>query len=128
MFKLADDLSHWEDLGRVESVILRVRFTNYQPHYDKIKIKLNGQELPESILKKVDMTYRLLRMGPVNPYGYAFDYYLSPDYFPKQGLNKVTVVLLKRDPNVTFKMDLYDVDCSIKYRLHRHFEDKPIEY
>ena len=128
LFKLADNLSHWENLGRVESVILRVRFTNFQPHYDKIKIKLNGQELPESILKKVDMTYRLLRMGPVNPYGYAFDYHLTPDYFPKQGLNQVTVVLLKRDPNVTFKMDLYDVDCSIKYRLHRHFEDKPIEY
>ena len=107
---------------------LRVRLSNYQPHYDQVRIELNGKELPDSILQKVDMTYRLIRGGAVGPYGYAFDYYLGPDQFPKKGKNRVKVTLLKRDPGISLKLSLYDVDCFIEYRLHRHFERKPIEY
>ena len=124
-FKVADDLARWHALGRVKSVKLRVRLTNYQPHYDQVRIELNGRELPDSILQKVDMTYRLIRGGAVGPYGYAFDYYLGPDQFPKQGKNRVKVALLKRDPGISLKLSLYDVDCFIEYRLHRHFERKP---
>ena len=127
-FSLADDLPHWHALGRVKSVKLRVRFANYQPHYDQVRIELNGRELPDSILEKVDMTYRLLRVGAAGPYGYAFDYHLGPDLFPKQGSNSVKVALLKRDPDISLKLSVYDVDCFIEYRLHRHFERKPIEY
>ena len=127
-FRLADDLPHWHALGRVKSVRLRVRLSNYQPHYDQVRIELNGRELPDSILEKVDMTYRLLRVGSAGPYGYAFDYHLGPDLFPKRGRNRVKVALLKRDPDISLKLSVHDVDCFIEYRLHRHFERKPIEY
>lgn len=127
-FAVADNLLHWHSLGRVKSVKLRVRFANYQPHYDQVRIELNGTELPDSILQKVDMTYRLIRVGAVGPYGYAFDYHLGPDLFPKRGRNRVKVTLLKRDPDIALKLSVYDVDCSIEYRLHRHFERQPIEY
>lgn len=127
-FTLADDLNRWHAVGRVKSVKLRVRFANYQPHYDQVRIELNGQELPDSILQKVDLTYRLLRVGAVGPYGYAFDYQLNSKLFPLQGRNRVKVTLLKRDPNISLKLSVYDVDCFIEYRLHRHFEREPIEY
>ncbi len=127
-FAIADNLPHWQALGRVKSVKLRVWLANYQPHYDQVRIELNRQELPDSVLEKVDMTYRLIRVGAIGPYGYAFDYHLGPDQFPKRGRNRVKVTLLRRDPNISLKLSVYDVDCSIEYRLHRHFERKPIEY
>lgn len=127
-FQIADDLRYWHELGRVKSVKLRARFSNFQPHYDQILIQLNGQNLGNSTLEKVDLTYRLLQVGSIGPYGYAFDYHLGINEFPQPGRNFLKVTLLKRDPNIDVKLSLYDVDCSIEYRLHRHFESVPIEY
>jgi hypothetical protein len=125
---IADDLPRWHALGRVKSVRLRVRFTNFQPSVDRVRVELNGREPPESTLEKIDFTYRLLKIGAVSPYGYIFEYILSPEHYPKAGRNRVKVTLLKRDPKLNLPFELYDVDCSIQYRLHRHFEEEPIEY
>ena len=95
---------------------------------DRVRVELNGLELPESRLAKIDLTYRLLKAGPVNPYGYIFDYSLSPEHYPKPGRNRVKVTLLRRDPKLNLPFEVYDVDCSIQYRLHRHFEENPIKY
>ena len=124
-FPVADRLHHWHKLGRVKSVALRVRFDSLIPDYDQIKVTFNHAALPDSILQKVDMTYRVV--GP-RPYGYAFDFHLGPEHFPKQGRNTVEVELLKRDPDVAFNLSVIEVDCKIEYRLHRHFEDHPIQY
>ena len=131
-FPVADRLHHWHKLGRVKSVVPRVRFSNLIPDYDQIKVTFNDQVLPESILQKLDMTYRILgnvsTSHSIGPYGYAFDYHLGPEHFPKQGRNTVDVELLKRDPDVTFSISVLEVDCKIEYRHHRHFEDQPIQY
>src|SRR5437870_4622286 len=126
--RIADDLPHWQALGRVKSVRLRVRFTNFQPSADRVRIELNGRELPESIAEKVDLTYRLLAAGAASPYGYIFDFDLRPEFYPRRGLNLLNVRLLARDPMLNLPFEVYDVDCSIRYRLHRHFERDPIEY
>ena len=131
-FYVADRLHHWHKLGRVKSVVLRVRVDNLIPDYDQVKVEFNRKVLPESILRKVDMTYRLI--GPqssshsLGAYGYAYDYHLGPEHFPKKGRNLVEVKLLKRDPDVDFDPSVLRVDCKIEYRLHRHFEQRPIEY
>ena len=131
-FHVADRLHHWHKLGRVKSVVLRVRFGNLIPNYDRVEVEFNRQVLPESILQKVDMTYRLV--GPpssshsLGTYGYAYDYHLGPEHFPRKGRNLVKVKLLKRDPDVAFEPSVARVDCKIEYRLHRHFEQRPIEY
>jgi hypothetical protein len=126
--RVADELAQWHKLGRVKAVLLRVRFTNFQPSADEVKIELNGRPLPDSGLEKSDLTYRLWQMGAINPYGYVFDYRLRPEDFPKQGRNVVKVTLVKRDAKLKLPFDVYDIDLSIRYRLHRHFEQAPIEY
>jgi len=126
--RVADDLARWGNLGRVKSVQLRTRFTNYQPYVDRVRIELNGRELPESCLAMIDLTYRLLKVGAVSPYGYIFQYSLPPEYYPQPGYNLVKVTLLRRDPKLNLPFEVYDVDCSVEYRLHRHFEEHPITY
>jgi hypothetical protein len=51
-FRIADDLARWQPLGRVKAVRLTVRFTNFQPSGDQVRVELNGRELPESILRR----------------------------------------------------------------------------
>jgi hypothetical protein len=78
------------------------------------------------------MTYRLVGQKStshsIGPYGYAYDYHLGPDHYPKRGRNVLKVTLLRRDPEIIGNLSLLNVDCRIEYRLHRSFEEAPIEY
>ena len=78
-------------------------------------IKWNGPQLPDSLLKLKDLTYRLLKQGAGGPSGYIYEYHLPPEYFPKRGHNTVEVTLQTRDPNVSLDFQVYDVDCAIAY-------------
>ena len=131
-FRVADDIEHWRGLGRVKSVVLRVRFGAIVPDIDQVRIEFNGEVLPDSILQKVDMTYRLVGQDSsshsIGPYGYAYDYHLGPEFTPKRGRNTLKVKVLKRDQDIAGNLSLVRVDCRIAYRLHRHFEQRPIEY
>jgi hypothetical protein len=126
---VADDLSRWHGEGRVASVRLRVRLTNFEHTLDEVRVALNGRLLPEAILRKIDLHYRVLQNTmSVGPYGYIFEYRLPVEYFPKRGRNVVRVELVKRDPHMKPPVEVYDVDCAIAYQLHRHFEQEPIDY
>ena len=81
-----------------------------------------------SALGNGDVTYRLYQLGAVNPYGYVYEYRLPAEWYPKRGDNTVKVTLTKRDPNVDFTFQVYDIDCAINYRVHRHFESSPVDY
>ncbi len=114
--------------GRVESVVLRVRITNIEPSLNTVQIQLGGRPLDESMLQHDDLTYRLYELGALNPYGSVYEYTLTPDFFPKRGRIPVTVTLVRRDSDIDAPFDLYDVDCYIKYRLHRDFQPSPVHY
>ncbi len=126
--RIADDLAKWHALGRIKSVRLRIRVTNIDASRNEVKAELNGRVLPASILQANDLTYRIMKQGSVSPFGYIFEYDLPPDHFPKRGHNSIQVTLVKKDPDIDFDFELYDVDCTIDYLLHRHFENPPIEY
>ena len=125
---LADDIARWHALERVSAVRLRVRFSNFEPALNDVRVEFNGRLLPESILRKIDIHFHVVRAGAINPYGYVYEYLLTPELHPKRGDNRVKVTLVKRDPKQKLPFEVYDVDCSIDYRLHRHFEERPIEY
>ncbi len=131
-FRVADDIEHWRRLGRIKAVVLRVRFGGIVPTVDQVRVEFNHRVLPDSILQKVDMTYRLVGQDSsshsIGPYGYAYDYHLGPEFTPKRGRNRLKVKVLKRDPDIAGNLSLVNVDCKITYRLHRHFEQRPIEY
>ena len=126
--RLADDVARWHALERVSGVRLRVRFSNFEPALNDVRVEFNGRLLPESILRKIDLHFHVVRAGAINPYGYVYEYLLTPDLHPKRWDNRVKVTLVKRDPKQKLPFEVYDVDCSIDYRLHRHFEQRPIEY
>ncbi len=126
--QIADDLFRPNREGKVESVRLRVRLANIESSLNQVLIKWNGRQLPGSLLRLKDLTYRLLKYGSGGPYGYIYEYRLPPEYFPRRGSNTVEVTLQERDPNVALEFQVYDVDCTISYRRHRHFESDPIDY
>ena len=131
-FRVSDDLNYWNGLNRIKAVILRIRFGGIIINYDKVQVKLNRQLLPDFILKKVDMTYRLVDQASsshsITPYGYAYDYYLNRNNYPKHGRNYLIVTLLKRDPNIAQKFSIDRVECRIEYQLHRHYKEEPLQY
>ena len=126
--RIADRLDHWQAQGRVELVRLRVRITNIEPSLNDVHVELNGQQLPNSLLQLSDFTYRLWKNGALYPYGYVFEFDLSPRFYPKVGNNVVRVTLAKRDPMIDTRFEIYDVDCSIRYLPHRRFQREPVEY
>ena len=126
--RIADDLPHWQHLSRIEAVRLRIRLTHFEPSLNKVEIKLNGRLLPNRFLREIDLHFRVLKNFAVNPYGYILEYLLIPDYYPKRGENMVKITLVRRDPKLNLPLEVYDVDCSIQYRVHRSFLRDPIEY
>ena len=126
--RISDELEKWGALGRVEAVQLRIRMIGIEPLLNEVRIELNGQPLPDTILDIEDLNYRLISTGAVGPYGQVYKYQLSPAYYPKPGHNTVRITLVKRDPNIENPFEVYDVDCDIRYRLHRHFGREPIDY
>ena len=126
--QIADRLAHWHELGRVKSVKLRVRFSTFEPGLNEVRVEWNGRLLPDNILRMIDLHFRVIKPGAIGPYGYLFEYLLTPEFYPQPGENKVNITLVKQDPKLKSSVGVYDVDCSIDYLLHRHFEQEPIEY
>lgn len=126
--RVADDLTGWHALGRIKAVRLRIRLTNLDASMNEVRVVLNGHPLPSSILQANDLTFRIINGSPQSPYGYIFEYDLPPEYYLKRGYNAVQVTLIKKDPDIDIPFEIHDVDCSITYRLHRHFEREPMEY
>jgi hypothetical protein len=123
--RMADDVAHWQQLGRVESVRLAVRITAIEACLNSVEISLNGRILPESLRQLNDLNYRLTPGGSVSPYGYVYEFDLPAEYYPQQGSNTLTILLRQRDPNISLPFEVYDVDCHIRYRRHRNFRREP---
>ncbi|MDA1314851.1 MAG: hypothetical protein O2968_16075 [Acidobacteria bacterium] len=126
--RVADDLTRWGAEGRVESVRLSVRLTNIELDLDEVEIRWNGRPLSDARRRESDLHFRVLENTIVNPYGYVFEYDLTPEQYPAQGENTVAVTLIKRDPNIDAAVEIYDVDINITYRLHRHFQSRAIRF
>ena len=92
------------------------------PHQCYVRIELNGKVLPNEVLRLHDRIYRRHKLGGVGPYGYIYEYRLNSELFPVLGANRLRVTLIKDDPNINALIDVYDVDCVIKYRVHRDFD------
>jgi len=126
--RISDDLERWHTLERVESVCLRIRLTGLEPSLNEVRIELNGQLLPDSILQLNDLIYRLIDRGAVGSCGQVYEYHQTPEYYPQLGHNNVAITLMVRDSRIEIPFEVYDVDCAILYRAHRNFKPEPIDY
>lgn len=126
--RIVDNVAEMQARERVSAMKLRVRFGNLEPSLNEVRVEWNGRALPESITRRIDLHFRVIDRGPVHPYGYIHEYALLPDFLPEVGRNVVKVTLIRRDPKIRVPFEVHDADCVIEYRLHRHFEKRPLTY
>ncbi len=126
LFTTSDDLPHWDEAGRVHEVLLRIGIAG-TTELDRIRFALNGRELPEENLRRINQMYRMSaprnRSGPT----YWFAFRLKRAHWPRQGENTLEVILLERDPVVPPTRLLRDVELEIKYLLGKSFHREYVD-
>ncbi len=123
---VSDDLPRWASAGRVHEVILRIRLSNCT-ELDRVSFHFNGNELPDSYLRKINEMYRMsrprFRAGPA----YWFVYRLHREHWPLQGKNRLEIILHERDSDLTVPLIARDVELETRYlkgkNFHRSFVD-----
>ena len=134
-FTISDDLPRWDSVGRVHEVLLRMRVIG-NTELDRLSFKLNGQELPERLLRRINEMYRMSspRYRVLGAYWYVFR--LDREHWPVEGEYTIEVTLLQRDPDMVEEFcTLRDVEMEVKYLMgksfHRGYVDPdlgPYEY
>ena len=123
---VSDDLPRWDTVGRVHEVILRIRLSNCS-ELDRVRFLLNGVELPDSSLRKINEMYRMSRPRFRAGSAYWFIYRLDKEHWPVQGKNRIQIILGKRDPELTVPLIARDVELETRYLMgknyHRSFVD-----
>ena len=115
-----DDLPRWDAVGRVHEVLLRFRLQSVT-EIDQVRFRLNGKDLPDSALRKVNEIYRMKAPRYRTGSGYWFIYRLDRDHWPQKGKNAIEVTLTRRDRGVVTEKKVRDVELETKYLMGRNF-------
>ena len=116
---IEDDLPHWDRIGRVHEVMLRIRLHG-ATESDKVEFRLNDKLLPDSQLRKISRVYRM-RAPRYRVFGYWFIFRLEREFWPVRGKNAIEVVLRHRDADIIPKLNLRDVEFDLKYLGGKNF-------
>ncbi len=120
VFRISDDLPRWHETGRVYDVVLRVRIMNTTER-DRFRFSLNGKDLPDGQLRRINEMYRMSAPRYRTGSGYWFVFRPDRALWPREGFNALEVSLLERDPDVTAQIYIRDVELEIKYLMGRSF-------
>ena len=118
---ITDDIAHWDSVDRLHDVLLRIRLSDVT-EMAHVVFKLNGMELPESLLRKINEVYRMTaaRYGARSSYWFIFK--LDREHWPVPGKNILEVTLLETDPDLIAEAPrVRDVELEIKYLLGKNF-------
>jgi hypothetical protein len=118
-FSISDDLPRWAAVGRVHEVLLRARVME-TTELDRLSFKLNGVELPEALMRKINRMY-MMNSPRARVTGYWFIFRLDADHWPQCGANEFAVMLQHRDPLALPEIALRDVELEIKYLMGKNF-------
>ena len=109
----------------MHEVLLRLRLCQ-TTELDRLTFKLNGVELPASLLRRINRMYTMAAPR-YRVFGYWFVFRLDRAHWPVGGANEIEVTLQERDPEALPKVELRDVELEIKYlkgkNFHRAFVD-----
>ena len=111
---ISDDLPRWDGVGRVHQVVLRLRVMS-TTELDRLQFALNGKDLPETSLRKINEMYRMAAPRYRTGSGYWFVFDLDREHWPVKGRNRIEVTLSERDPGVKPQIYLRDVELQTKY-------------
>ncbi|MCY3765489.1 MAG: hypothetical protein OXH06_08685 [Gemmatimonadetes bacterium] len=118
--RVSDDLPRWDETGRVHDVLLRVRIMN-ATEKDRFRFRLNGKELPDAQLRRINEMYRMSAPRYRTGSGYWFVFRPDRANWPRQGRNELEVGLLERDPDVTPDVYVRDLELEIRYLMGRSY-------
>ena len=118
-FTISDDLERWHGQDRVHEVLLRVRLQGTS-EIDRLCFVLNGREVPETLLRKINQTY-IMEAPRYRVTGYWYIFKLDREYWPEQGKNSLAVTLVERDREVVDPVILGDVELDTKYLMGKNF-------
>ena len=118
-FTISDDLERWAEQDRVHEVLLRLRLSEAS-EMDRLRFVLNGRELPETLLRKINQTY-IMAAPRYRATGYWYIFKLDRDHWPAPGKNTLEVTLLKRDQEVVECIVLRDIELDTKYLMGKNF-------
>lgn len=129
-FTITDDLTKWDDAGRVHEVTLRVRICQIT-EIASVSFKLNNLKLPDNCLRKINEIYRMNAARYRVNDGYWFIFELNRNHWPVRGNNTLEVILLETNPNmITPEPYIRDVELETKYLIgknfHRGFVDEDL--
>ena len=82
-FQITDDLALWNQKGRLHEALLRIRVMN-TVETDQLSFHLNDIELPNSLLRKINQTYRMQSPRYRTGSGYWFICRLGQGRWPKK--------------------------------------------
>ena len=118
---ISDDLTHWDSMGRVHEVILRLRVAEVTER-SRLRFTLNGKELPDHLLRKINEIYRMSAPRNRVQSGYWFIFKLDREHWPVQGNNTLEVTLVETDPKlITPTAYIRDVELETKYLMGKNF-------
>lgn len=123
---ISDDLHRLDQVGRVHRVLLRVRVMQTS-ELDSLSFKLNGAELPESCLRKINEMYRIRWPRHRAGTGYWFVFSLDSEHWPVTGKNTLEVTLLERDAVALPQIHVNDVELAIEYLRGRNAHRGSVE-
>ena len=119
-FTISDDLQKWNAVKRIHDVLLRINIVGIT-ELDKLEFKLNGQKLPESCLRTINLMFRMSIPENRSIGGYLFIFRPDMQNWPVKGKNDLEITLLKRDPDVITDVAINKVEIETKYLLGRNF-------
>ena len=123
---ISDDLPRWGKVGRVHDVILRFRLMSIT-EMDRISFYLNGVELPQRYLRKINEMYKMARPRYRAGSAYWFVFHLDENHWPVKGSNTISVTLHERDKMLAMPVKVRDIELETRYlkgkNYHRAFVD-----
>jgi len=104
----------------VHEVLLRVRVMN-TTELDRLQFRLNGRDLQESCLRRINEMYRMRSPRYRTGSGYWFVFRLGRDRWPVRGENCLEIALRERDAHVTPPIFVRDVELETRYLMGRNY-------
>ena len=117
---ISDDLKRWGKVDRVHEVLLRIRVMG-NTERDRLCFVLNGCQLPDRLLRKINELYRMSAPRYRTGSGYWYVFNLDTKHWPQQGDNLLEIELLRRDAQALPDVFVRDVELDIKYLMGRNF-------
>ena len=88
---------------------------------DRIGLKWNGDEIPETAWRKADWTYQLRPRPDYAVNGYRLHIDLKQiQRLPQRGINTVEVEVVEKDAQLIHPVTLVDVELVVEYLPHRN--------